>query len=83
MDFARTLLSHGVADLPPNTIAPDGSRMETVLLAGGRAWLVQLTPASAGSARLQTPDDAAATAGKDPRRCCSIRSATCSGSTRT
>ena len=60
MDFARTLLSHGVADLLPNTIAPDGSRMETVLLAGGRAWLVQLTPASAASARLQTPDDAAA-----------------------
>jgi 3-methyladenine DNA glycosylase/8-oxoguanine DNA glycosylase len=60
VDFARTLLSHGVADLPPNTIAPDGSRMETVLLAGGRAWLVQLTPASAASARLQTPDDAAA-----------------------
>ena len=58
MDFARTLLSHGVADLLPNTIAPDGSRMETVLLAGGRAWLVQLTPASAGLARLQTPDDA-------------------------
>ena len=58
MDFARTVLSHGVADLLPNTIAPDGSRMETVLLAGGRAWLVQLTPAGAGSARLQTPDGA-------------------------
>jgi 3-methyladenine DNA glycosylase/8-oxoguanine DNA glycosylase len=44
VDFARTLLSHGVADLPPNAIAPDGSRMETVLAAGGRAWLVALVP---------------------------------------
>jgi 3-methyladenine DNA glycosylase/8-oxoguanine DNA glycosylase len=42
VDFTRTLLSHGVADLPPNTIEPDGSAMETVLLAGDRAWAVGL-----------------------------------------
>ncbi len=40
--FARTLLSHGVADLPPNSIAPDGAQMETVLRAGRRAWAVRL-----------------------------------------
>jgi 3-methyladenine DNA glycosylase/8-oxoguanine DNA glycosylase len=59
VDFARTLLSHGVADLPPNTIAPDGCRLQTVLLAGGQAWLVQLVPAGHGYARLQAPKDAA------------------------
>jgi 3-methyladenine DNA glycosylase/8-oxoguanine DNA glycosylase len=58
VDFARTLLSHGVADLPPNTISPDGSKLEAVLLAEGRAWIVQLTPQSVGSARLQTAADA-------------------------
>ena len=39
VDFARTLLSHGVADLPPNVIARDGSALETVLRpAGARGW---------------------------------------------
>jgi 3-methyladenine DNA glycosylase/8-oxoguanine DNA glycosylase len=60
VDFARTLLSHGVADLLPNAIASDGSSMESVLLAGDRAWLVRLTPDGAGSARLRTPSDAPA-----------------------
>ena len=43
VDFARTLLSHGVADLPPNRIAEDGSRLETVLPAddGGRIVVVE------------------------------------------
>lgn len=40
VDFARTVLSHGVADLPPNVIAADGSSIETVLTAGGRAWVI-------------------------------------------
>jgi 3-methyladenine DNA glycosylase/8-oxoguanine DNA glycosylase len=44
VDLARTLLSHGVADLPPNVIAQDGSRLDTVLPAGGSAWAVALTP---------------------------------------
>ncbi len=52
VDFARTVLSHGVADLPPNSIAPDGSRLETVLPAGGRAWALRLTGAGPGRARL-------------------------------
>lgn len=34
VDFARTLLSHGVAELPPNTVAEDGSWFETVLPSG-------------------------------------------------
>jgi 3-methyladenine DNA glycosylase/8-oxoguanine DNA glycosylase len=52
VDFARTLLSHGVADLPPNVIAPDGSAIETVLPAGGRAWVVAVRAGAAGRARL-------------------------------
>jgi 3-methyladenine DNA glycosylase/8-oxoguanine DNA glycosylase len=52
VDFARTLLSHGVADLPPNRIAEDGSRMDTVLLAGGRAWIVGLEPDGPQAARV-------------------------------
>jgi 3-methyladenine DNA glycosylase/8-oxoguanine DNA glycosylase len=50
--FERTLLSHGVADLPPNTVAADGSRLDTVLLAGGRAWPVTLERAGPGEARV-------------------------------
>jgi N-glycosylase/DNA lyase len=44
VDFARTLLSHGVAELVPNVVAEDGSAFETVLPAGGRAWVVRVTP---------------------------------------
>jgi N-glycosylase/DNA lyase len=43
VDLARTLLSHGVADLAPNVIAPDGSRLDTVLRVDGAAWRVTLT----------------------------------------
>jgi N-glycosylase/DNA lyase len=52
VDFARTLLSHGVADLPPNEISPDGTRLSTVLKAGEAAWLLELTSEAAGVARL-------------------------------
>jgi N-glycosylase/DNA lyase len=43
VDLPRTLLSHGVADLAPNVIAEDGSRLDTVLRADGAAWRVALT----------------------------------------
>lgn len=52
VDFARTLLSHGVADLPPNEIASDGTLLQTVLTAGDGAWLVKLTSDGAGRAQL-------------------------------
>jgi N-glycosylase/DNA lyase len=57
VDFARTLLSHGVADLPPNQIEPDGSRLRTALTAGGRTWMAELgqDSAEAGVAVLSTP----------------------------
>ena len=60
VDFSRTLLSHGVADLPPSVIAPDGSRLETVLTAGGRAWAILLVQGDDGSARLEVLEGAAA-----------------------
>ena len=43
VDFARTSLSHGVADLPPNEIASDGTKLTTVLSAGDGAWFIELT----------------------------------------
>lgn len=43
VDFARTLLSHGLPDLAPNLIEPGGSRLRTVLPVGGRAWAVQVS----------------------------------------
>jgi 3-methyladenine DNA glycosylase/8-oxoguanine DNA glycosylase len=61
VDFSRTLLSHGVADLPPNSIADDGSWLETVLPAGGRAWALRLLPGDEDdSARLEIPEGASA-----------------------
>lgn len=60
VDFARTLLSHGVADLPPNTIAPDGSRLETVLVAGDMAWLLRLVPGGRSRVRIEVPEGASA-----------------------
>lgn len=50
VDLARTLLSHGVASLPPNVVAEDGSSLETVLAAAGRAYVVAVE--GAGRARV-------------------------------
>ncbi len=68
--FERTLLSHGVADLVPNVIAADGSRMDTVLLAGGRAWPVTLERGGAVKARLRV---AGASAGQRRELLATIR----------
>src|SRR5262245_25875830 len=57
VDFARTLLSHGVAELVPNVVAEDGSAFETVLPAGGRAWIVRVKPDGA-HARVEGHPDA-------------------------
>jgi N-glycosylase/DNA lyase len=53
VDFARTLLSHGVAELPPNVVAEDGSAFETVLQDGDRAWVVRVT-ADGANAQIET-----------------------------
>ncbi|MBV9168292.1 MAG: hypothetical protein JO321_11875 [Solirubrobacterales bacterium] len=60
VDFARTLLSHGVADLPPNEITTDGTILTTALTAGEGAWLVELTSDGPGGARLGAPPGATA-----------------------
>lgn len=52
VDFVRTVLSHGVAELPPNAIAQDGSQIESVLVALDRAWVVRLRPDGPGVARV-------------------------------
>jgi 3-methyladenine DNA glycosylase/8-oxoguanine DNA glycosylase len=57
VDFARTLLSHGVADLPPNEIDRAGTHMETVLPVGERAWVVRLQPGGPRAATLDSPND--------------------------
>jgi N-glycosylase/DNA lyase len=58
VDLARTLLSHGVAELPPNAVARDGSALETVLPAGGQAWVARLAADGSGHARLEAQDAA-------------------------
>ena len=58
VDLARTLLSHGVADLPPNAVAPDGTAFETVLPAGGTAWPVRLSADGPRHARVEARDTA-------------------------
>jgi 3-methyladenine DNA glycosylase/8-oxoguanine DNA glycosylase len=58
VDFVRTVLSHGVAHLPPNVVAEDGSSLETVLLAGGAPWAARVVPAEPGFARLEVADGA-------------------------
>jgi N-glycosylase/DNA lyase len=52
VDFARTVLSHGVADLPPNTVARDGSSLETVLAGGRSASVVRVVAVGTTSARV-------------------------------
>ena len=63
VDFARTLLSHGVADLLPNAVAQDGTALETVLLIAGTAWPVRVAADGPGFARRPAgaPADALAT----------------------
>jgi hypothetical protein len=53
VDFARTLLSHGVAELPPNVVAPDGSALESVLPGAGKAWVVRVVADGPGWAKME------------------------------
>lgn len=59
VDFRRTLLSHGVADLLPNRIAPDGSRLDSVLLTTAGPVAVALTSDAPETATVTSPDAAA------------------------
>jgi hypothetical protein len=43
VDFARTIVSHGVAELPPNRVALDTQTLETTLPVRGGARTVRLT----------------------------------------
>ena len=54
VDLVRTLLSHGIADLPPNRIADDGSWLETVLAVGNAAWLVRVEADGSARARVSS-----------------------------
>ena len=54
VDFARTVLSHGVADLPPNAVAQDGTALDTVLLIDGEARPVRVVADGPGFARIDT-----------------------------
>jgi N-glycosylase/DNA lyase len=56
VDFRRTLLSHGVADLLPNRIAPDGSRLDTVLATPAGPAAVALESQTPGTATITSPD---------------------------
>lgn len=44
-----------MADLPPNVVAQDGSGMRATLVAGDRAWVVELTSPRPGRAQLAAP----------------------------
>jgi hypothetical protein len=43
VDFARTIVSHGVAELPPNRVLLDSRTLETTLPVRGGARMVRLT----------------------------------------
>jgi 3-methyladenine DNA glycosylase/8-oxoguanine DNA glycosylase len=58
VDLARTLLSHGVAELPPNAVAKDGTTLETVLAVDGVAWPVRVVEDGPGFARLHAAEHA-------------------------
>ncbi len=71
VDFARTVLSHGVADLLPNVVAEDGSRLRTVMRTDTRAHAVELVQTGPDRAEIRSvagnksppkPDRAALTA---------------------
>jgi hypothetical protein len=74
VDFARTIVSHGVAELPPNRVDLEGGRLETTLPVKRGARTVRVS-AGTGKLRLEVK---AGSFTRSSRR----RSPTCSGSTR-
>ena len=53
VDFARTIVSHGVAELPPNRVELDARTLETTLPVGRGARTVRIT-ASGGKLRIES-----------------------------
>jgi len=53
VDFARTIVSHGVAELPPNRLDLEARTLETTLPVPGGARTIRLT-APGGKLRLDT-----------------------------
>ena len=43
VDFARTIVSHGVAELPPNKLDLEGGALRTTLAVPGGARTVRIT----------------------------------------
>jgi 3-methyladenine DNA glycosylase/8-oxoguanine DNA glycosylase len=57
VDLRRTLTSHGVADLPPNTIDDEAQTLETTLaLPRKRARTIRIRPGRPGFARVESGD---------------------------
>ena len=52
VDFARTIVSHGVAELPPNVLDLDARTLQTTLLVSGGARTVRLAETN-GKARVE------------------------------
>jgi N-glycosylase/DNA lyase len=54
IDLRRTLLSHGVAELPPNVLDEEAGTLETTLSVGrGRARTIRLAAAGPGRVRME------------------------------
>ena len=51
VDFARTIVSHGVAELPPNRLDLDARTLETTLAVPGGARTIRITHGN-GSIRI-------------------------------
>lgn len=64
VDFARTIVSHGVAELPPNRVDLEARTLETTLPVPGGARTVRLT-AVGGKLRLEAVAGTAGTRVRD------------------
>ena len=64
VDFARTIVSHGVAELPPNRVDLEAQTLETTLPVPGGARTVRLT-AAGGKLRLEAVAGTAGTRVRD------------------
>jgi hypothetical protein len=85
VDFARTIVSHGVAELSPNHVDLEARALETTLSIPGRARTVRLTHAGGKLASTSSQEPPVRTHGKHwpPRsRTCSVSTRTSPASTR-